>query len=110
MARRRSGRAVRGARANEAIATEAAPTAIGNGPAKAYRHKGEKRRNIPPTGIAADGAGATGTQAHPLLRFDLTGSRTIVPNCSKILNLVRVNGWMGEHLPFAYDRPALRPP
>ncbi len=34
-----------------AIATALAPN--GNGPAKAYRHKGEKRRNIPLEHVAS---------------------------------------------------------
>jgi adenine-specific DNA-methyltransferase len=38
--------------ANAEVASKAAN---GNGPAKAYRHKGEKRRNIPPAAIAAEG-------------------------------------------------------
>ena len=41
--------------AENEIATGPALAPNGNGPAKAYRHKGEKRRNIPPAAIAAEG-------------------------------------------------------
>jgi adenine-specific DNA-methyltransferase len=63
------------------------PSLNGNGPAKAYRHKGEKRRNIPPAAIAAEGRVP---QAHrlqysysprldPVLRFDASGAPDKLP-------------------------------
>jgi adenine-specific DNA-methyltransferase len=54
----------------------------GNGLAKAYRHKGEKRRNIPPAAIAAEGRVPAAPKLQysysprldPVLRFDSTGA------------------------------------
>jgi hypothetical protein len=67
--------------ASDENATGAAPAANGNGPAKAYRHKGEKRRNIPPAAIAAEGRVPAAPKLQyrysprldPVLRFDSTG-------------------------------------
>jgi adenine-specific DNA-methyltransferase len=60
----------------------------GNGPAKAYRHKGEKRRNIPPAAIAAEGRVPAAPKLHysysprlnPVLRFDSTGAPDKLPD------------------------------
>jgi adenine-specific DNA-methyltransferase len=59
----------------------------GNGPAKAYRHKGEKRRNIPPAAIAAEGRVPPAPKLQysysprldPVLRFDPNGTPDKVP-------------------------------
>jgi hypothetical protein len=40
--------------------SQSEPVPNGNGPAKAYRHKDEKRRNIPPAAIAAEGRISSG--------------------------------------------------
>ena len=86
MGRPRRGAAAR-APASDDIATEAAPGANGNGPAKAYRHKGEKRRNIPPAAIAAEGRVPASPKLQysysprldPLLRFDPAGAPDKLP-------------------------------
>jgi hypothetical protein len=60
----------------------------GNGPAKAYRHKGEKRRNIPPAAIAAEGRVPAAPKLNysysprldPILRFDATGAPDKLPD------------------------------
>jgi len=67
--------------ASDENAAGAALAASGNGPAKAYRHKGEKRRNIPPAAIAAEGRVPAAPKLQysysprldPVLRFDSTG-------------------------------------
>jgi hypothetical protein len=59
----------------------------GNGPAKAYRHKGEKRRNIPPAAIAAEGRVPAAPRLQysysprldPVLRVDPTGAPDKLP-------------------------------
>jgi adenine-specific DNA-methyltransferase len=59
----------------------------GNGPAKTYRHKGEKRRNIPPAAIAAEGRVPSAPKLqytysprlHPVLRFDAIGAPDKLP-------------------------------
>jgi hypothetical protein len=68
--------------AENEIATATALALNGNGPAKAYRHKGEKRRNIPPAAIAAEGKVLAAPKLNysysprldPILRFDATGA------------------------------------
>ena len=85
--RHRTGRTVR-AVMNDAIATKAVPAPNGNGPAKAYRHKGAKRRNIPPAAIAAEGRVPAAPKLHysysprldPILRFDPTGAPDKLPD------------------------------
>jgi hypothetical protein len=70
------------ASAENEIATGPALAPNGNGPAKAYRHKGEKRRNIPPAAIAAEGRVPAAPKLpysysprlDPVLRFDSTGA------------------------------------
>jgi adenine-specific DNA-methyltransferase len=84
--RPRTGSAARAAAGN-AIATGAEPAPNGNGPAKAYRHKGEKRRNIPPAAIAAEGRVPAAPKLQysysprldPVLRFDLSGAPDKLP-------------------------------
>jgi adenine-specific DNA-methyltransferase len=64
----------------------AAPS--GNGPAKAYRHKGEKRTNIPPAAIAAEGRVPAAPKLQysysprldPVLRFDASGAPDKLPD------------------------------
>ncbi len=76
------------ARAPADNATAAATAPNGNGPAKAYRHKGEKRRNIPPAAIAAEGRVPAAPKLHysysprldPVLRFDATGAPDKLPD------------------------------
>jgi adenine-specific DNA-methyltransferase len=71
--------------ANSELKTSTVPN--GNGPAKTYRHKGEKRRNIPPAAIAAEGRVPTAPKLHysysprldPVLRFDSTGAPDKLP-------------------------------
>jgi adenine-specific DNA-methyltransferase len=71
--------------ANSELKTPTVPN--GNGPAKAYRHKGEKRRNIPPAAIAAEGRVPPAPKLHysysprldPVLRFDATGAPDKLP-------------------------------
>lgn len=73
--------------AENEIATATALAPNGNGPAKAYRHKGEKRRNIPPAAIAAEGKVPAapklnysyGPRLDPILRFDPTGAPDKLP-------------------------------
>jgi adenine-specific DNA-methyltransferase len=81
------GRKARAPAENEiAAATALAPN--GNGPAKAYRHKGEKRRNIPPAAIAAEGKVPAAPKLNysysprldPILRFDATGAPDKLPD------------------------------
>src|ERR1700719_2277777 len=77
----RGGSKARAPSENE-IATATALAPNGNGPAKAYRHKGEKRRNIPPAAIAAEGRVPAAPKLNysysprldPILRFDATGA------------------------------------
>jgi hypothetical protein len=74
--------------ANDAITTGVAPAANGNGPAKTYRHKGEKRTNIPPAAIDAEGRVPAAPKLQysysprldPLLRFDSTGAADKLPD------------------------------
>jgi adenine-specific DNA-methyltransferase len=83
----RGGSKARAPAENE-IATATALTLNGNGPAKAYRHKGEKRRNIPPAAIAAEGKVAAAPKLNysysprldPILRFDPTGAPDKLPD------------------------------
>jgi adenine-specific DNA-methyltransferase len=59
----------------------------GNGPARAYRHKGEKRTNIPPAAIAAEGRVPAAPSLQysysprldPVLRFDASGAPDKLP-------------------------------
>ena len=84
--RPRAGHATR-APANDLVTTGAAPEANGNGLAKAYRHKSEKRTNIPPAAIAAEGRVPAAPKLQysysprldPLLRFDPTGAPDRLP-------------------------------
>jgi adenine-specific DNA-methyltransferase len=72
---------------DNATAAAAATATNGNGPAKAYRHKGEKRRNIPPAAIAAEGKVPSAPKLHysysprldPMLRFDPSGAPDKLP-------------------------------
>jgi adenine-specific DNA-methyltransferase len=72
--------------ANSELKTPTVPN--GNGPAKTYRHKGEKRRNIPPAAIAAEGRVPAAPKLHysysprlnPVLRFDATGAPDKLPD------------------------------
>src|ERR1700674_1755909 len=89
MARGRSGGGSKArAPADNEIATGAALAQTGNGQAKAYRHKGEKRRNIPPAAIAAEGRVPAAPKLHysysprlnPVLRFDATGAPDKLPD------------------------------
>ncbi len=74
--------------AENEIATGPALAPNGNGPAKAYRHKGEKRRNIPPAAIAAEGKVRAAPKVNysynprldPILRFDPTGAPDKLPD------------------------------
>ncbi len=74
--------------AENEIATRPALAQNGNGPAKAYRHKGEKRRNIPPAAIAAEGKVPAAPKLNysysprldPILRFDPTGAPNKLPD------------------------------
>src|ERR1700730_17206586 len=74
--------------AENEIATATALATNGNGPAKAYRHKGEKRRNIPPAAIAAEGKVPAAPKLNysysprldPILRFDPTGAPDKLPD------------------------------
>lgn len=74
--------------AENEIATAKALAPNGNGPAKAYRHKGEKRRNIPPAAIAAEGKVPAAPKLNysysprldPNLRFDPTGAPDKLPD------------------------------
>jgi adenine-specific DNA-methyltransferase len=82
MARGRPGGGRKRATAENEIATATALAPNGNGPAKAYLHKGEKRRNIPPAAIAAEGKVPVAPKLNysysprldPILRFDATGA------------------------------------
>jgi adenine-specific DNA-methyltransferase len=72
--------------ADDPIATRISPAPNGNGPAKVYRHKGEKRRNIPPAAIAAEGKVPAAPKLHysysPRLdpvRFDPNGAPDKLP-------------------------------
>jgi hypothetical protein len=73
--------------AEKDITTATALVPNGNGPAKAYRHKGEKRSNIPPAAIAAEGKVPAAPKLHygysprldPVLRFDVTGGPDKLP-------------------------------
>jgi hypothetical protein len=81
------GSKARGPAENE-IATATALAPNGNGPAKAYRHRGEKRRNIPPAAIAAEGKVPAAPKLNysysprldPILRFDPTGGPDKLPD------------------------------
>jgi adenine-specific DNA-methyltransferase len=74
--------------AENEIATATALAPNGNGPAKAYRHKGEKRRNIPPAAIAAEGKVPAAPKLNysysprldSILRFDSTGAPDKLPD------------------------------
>jgi hypothetical protein len=74
--------------AENEIATATALAPNGNGPAKAYRHKGEKRRNIPPAAIAAEGKVPAAPKLNysysprldPILRLDPTGAPDKLPD------------------------------
>ena len=74
--------------AENEIATGSALAPNGNGPAKAYRHKGEKRRNIPPAAIAGEGKMPTAPKLNysysprldPILRFDPMGAPDKLPD------------------------------
>jgi hypothetical protein len=78
----------RPAPAENEIATATAVAPNGNGPAKAYRHRGEKRRNIPPAAIAAEGKVPAAPKLNysysprldPILRFDATGASDKLPD------------------------------
>lgn len=71
--------------------TKRASAGNGNGPAKAYRHKGQKRRNIPPAAIAAEGrvppapkiTYSYSPRLDPVLRFDPTGAPDRIPELLK---------------------------
>jgi hypothetical protein len=88
--RPRGGGKARAPAENE-IATGPALAPNGNGPAKAYRHKGEKRRNIPPAAIAAEGRVPAVPKLHysyslrldPVLRFDSTGAPDKLPDLAR---------------------------
>ena len=74
--------------AENEITTATALAPNGNGPAKAYRHKDEKRRNIPPAAIAAEGKVPAAPKLNysysprldPILRFDPTGAPDNLPD------------------------------
>lgn len=73
--------------AKNAIVPAAPSAPNGNGPAKAYRHKGEKRRNIPPAAIAAEGRVPAAPKLQysysprldPVLRFDSSSAPDKLP-------------------------------
>ena len=72
---------------NDEAIVASLPPLNGNGPVKAYRHRGEKRRNIPPAAIAAEGRVPTAPKLNysysprldPALRFDQTGAADKLP-------------------------------
>ena len=71
----------------KSVTAAAETTPNGNGLAKAYRHKGEKRRNIPPAALAAEGRVPAvpklqysySPRLDPRLRFDLSGAADKLP-------------------------------
>jgi len=89
MSKRQKQRAKSASKINkkEKLRGQTPPVTSSNGPATAYRHKGEKRRNIPPAAIAAEGRVPAAPKLQysysprldPVLRFDSTAASDKLP-------------------------------